>query len=256
MFSRKYLVPLQEGKNVVDFNLSVDCVIFSIQNGEVHLLLTRMENNRKWMLPGGFMQRNENADQAATRILKFRTGVDNVYLNQFKIFSNPERFSFHTETKKFPLNEEELLLLEQLPDRVISIGYFALVDTNSIKVTGGEFGEETYWCPLEKLAELEYDHSEIVQEAMKALQKEVQFSPVLFKLLPEKFTFPELRNLYEIVLGRTLDRTAFRRKVLRWEIFEEQEERRTGVAHKQPFLYRFDEKKYQEALEKGISFGM
>ncbi len=256
MFSRKYLIPLQQGKIDIEFHLSVDCVIFSIQEGELHLLLTRFENNRKWMLPGGFMNRIEDADQAAARILKFRTGMDNVYLNQYKIFSDPNRFSFQKETRKFPLTDDELVLLEQLPDRVISIGYFALVDINSIHVTGGEFGEESFWCPLKNLPDLEYDHSTIAREAEKALRKEVQFSPILFKLLPEKFTMPELKNLYEIVLKKTLDRTAFRRKVLRWDIFEELEERRTGVAHKQPFLYRFDEKKYQLALEQGTSFGI
>lgn len=256
MLSRKHMVPLQKGKGELEFQLSVDCVIFSIQNRELHILLTRLETGRKWMLPGGFMKRSENADQAAARILKFRTGVDNVYLNQFKIFSDPERFSFHKETRKFPLNEDELHLLEQLPDRVISIGYFALVDFKSLEITGGEYKEESYWCPMDKLPAMEFDHAKIVGEATNALRKEVQFLPVLYKLLPEKFTLPELKSLYEIVLDRTLERSSFQRKVLRWNIFERLEERREGVAHRRPFLYRFDEGKYQLALDRGISFGM
>ncbi|MEZ5069450.1 MAG: NUDIX domain-containing protein [Bacteroidales bacterium] len=256
MHSRNYLVPLHKGRTEVDFHLSVDCVIFSIRDKNLHLLLNRMEPVRKWMLPGGFMFRNEDADQAAGRILKLRTGVERVYLNQFKIFSDPRRFSFHEETRKFPLTPEEDALLEHLPDRVISIGYFALVDFQSVTVTGGDFREETCWCPLESLPEMEFDHAEIVGEALRALRKEVQFSPILYRLLPEKFTLPELQNLYEIVLGRPLERSAFQRKVLRWGIFLRLDERKEGVAHKRPYLYRFEAEAFRMARENGRSFGM
>ena len=131
-----------------------------------------------------------------------------------------------------------------------------MVNFESIHPTGGVLEEESCWCDLDQLPALEYDHTHILQEALVALRKEVYFRPIIYKLLPEKFTLPELQVLYEVVLAKSLDRGSFQRKMLRWDIFERLEERRGGVAHKRPFLYRFDRKKYQSAIEQGISFGM
>ena len=139
---------------------------------------------------------------------------------------------------------------------LILFALVALVNFKSIPLTGGVLEEESCWCDVHQLAELEFDHKHIIQEALKALQKEVYFRPIVYKLLPEKFTLPELQNLYEVILGKSLDRGSFQRKMLRWDIFERLDERRSGVAHKRPFLYRFDPKKYQAALERGMSFGM
>lgn len=253
---RKQLIPLAEGQKNMEMNLSVDCVIFSIQDRELKVLLTKLSQEMNWMLPGGFMAKNEDANQAANRILKFRTGVDKVYLNQFQIFSEPDRFSFKALSHMLPLSEAETTYLNELPKRVLSIGYFALVNYESIRVTGGVMEEETCWCNVLGLPLLEFDHIHIIQEALAALRKEVYFRPIIYKLLPEKFTLPELQILYEVVLGKKLDRGSFQRKMLRWDIFERLEERRGGVAHKRPFLYRFDPKKYQAAIKQGISFGM
>jgi len=249
-------MPLTKGTDELELNLSVDCVIFTIQNAGLKVLLTKLVPVMKWMLPGGFISKSENANQAAHRILKFRTGVDNIYLNQFQIFSNPERFSFSLHMQKVGMSEEDSGFLEQLPKRVISIGYFALVNLESIHPTGGVLEEESCWCDVDDLPELEYDHHQIIKEALMALRKEVYFRPIVYMLLPEKFTLPELQSLYEVILGKSLDRGSFQRKMLRWDIFERLEERRGGVAHKRPFLYRFDNKKYQIAIEQGISFGM
>lgn len=249
-------MPLKEGADDLELNLSVDCVIFTIQNAGLKVLLTKLTSEMNWMLPGGFMTRNENADQAASRILKFRTGVENVYLNQFQIFSDPNRFTFSKPIQELIQIEKGKVYFEQLPRRVISIGYFALVNFESIHPTGGVLEEESCWCDIDQLPTLEYDHTHILQEALVALRKEVYFRPIIYKLLPEKFTLPELQVLYEVVLDKSLDRGSFQRKMLRWDIFERLEERKGGVAHKRPFLYRFDSNKYQSAIEQGISFGM
>ena len=253
---RKQLLPMTEGHEIMEQNLSVDCVIFTIRNRELKVLLTKLGPEMRWMLPGGFMARNEDANQAAKRILKFRTGVDQVYLNQFQIFCHPKRFSYERIQQVFPLSAKEISYIKTLPDRVISIGYFALVNYEAIHVTGGVMGEETVWSPLHQLPDLEFDHRHIVQEAVAALQKEVYFRPIVYKLLPEKFTLPELQALYEVILGKALDRGSFQRKMLRWDIFERLDERRVGVAHKRPFLYRFNPQKYRAAIERGMSFGM
>jgi len=253
---RERLMPLTKGTDELELNLSVDCVIFTIENAGLKVLLTKLLPEMNWMLPGGFITKRENANQAANRILKFRTGVENIYLNQFQIFSDPERFTFSLPIQKGVLSEEDSAIIEQLPKRVISIGYFALANFESIHPTGGVLEEESCWCDIDELPELEYDHKQIINEAILSLRKEVYFRPIVYKLLPEKFTLPELQSLYEVILGKSLDRGSFQRKMLRWDIFERLEERRGGVAHKRPFLYRFDHKKYQGAIEKGLNFGM
>lgn len=253
---KRRLIPLSEGSESLELNLSVDCVIFTIQNGALKVLLTKLAPDMMWMLPGGFMTKNENANQAASRILQFRTGVDKVYLNQFQIFSDLDRFSFETVVQKLPLNEQEIAFVSELPHRVISIGYFALVNFESTHNTGGDLEEESKWCDVHQLSSLEFDHYHIIQEALKALRKEVYFQPIVYKLLPEKFTLPELQKLYEVILDKELDRGSFQRKMLRWDIFERLEERRSGVPHKRPYLYRFSDQKYQMAIEQGINFGM
>ena len=220
------------------------------------MLLTKLTPEMPWMLPGGFISQNENAEQAATRILKSRTGVDKIYLNQFQTFSEPDRFSLRALVSKLPLNKEEQSLVNKLPNRTISIGYFALVNYELLEITGGEQEEETCWCGIDDLPDFAYDHGQIVIEAVEALRKEVYFRPIVYKLLPEKFTLPELQSLYEVILGKSLDRGSFNRKMLGWRIFERLEERREGVAHRRPFLYKFDNLKYQTAIKQGLSFGM
>lgn len=254
--------PLNQLKSLIErhehfeFHMSVDCVIFGIQEKTLHVLLTRLKPDMPWMLPGGFLTKDENANQAASRVLKTRTGAGKVYLNQFQIFSEPDRFSLRALISELAENEEEQNLVNTLPDRTISIGYFALVNYESIALTGGVYDEESCWCDLEELPELGYDHEQIIGEALKALRKEVYYRPIVYKLLPEKFTLPELQSLYEVILGRSLDRGSFNRKILGWGIFERLDERREGVAHRRPFLYSFDNQKYQAALKKGFVFGM
>ncbi len=237
-----------------DFNTSIDSVIFTIQDDALKVLLTKFADEIGWMLPGGFIGKNEDTDSAAIRILQERTGVKNNYLQQFKVFSDPERFSF----KKI-LNEidtESTITFAQLPERVISIGYFVLVNYEKLKLTGGIYREKSKWIDIRELPKLAFDHSEIIFEAIKALRKEIHFKPIGYNLLPEKFTMTELQRLYEIVLDRKIDRSSFQRKMLNWNIYKRLGELKEGVAHKRPFLYKFDLNRYEQARERGLNFGI
>ena len=233
-----------------ELNLSVDCVIFTIKEDSLRVLLTKIVPDSDWMLPGGFIKKDEEADLAASRILLQRSGLSDIFLQQFKIFSDPDRFSFNL------LDIDEFKDKSYFPDRVISIGYFALVNFESFRLTGGLLHEEAVWAEVEELPELLFDHNDIVQDAREALRKELFFRPIAYNLLPEKFTMPELQKLYEIILDRTLERSSFQKRMLKWDIYERLEERKEGVAHKRPYLYRFDEKKYQLAVKKGLRFGI
>jgi ADP-ribose pyrophosphatase YjhB (NUDIX family) len=242
--------------NKAELNLSLDCVIFTIKDDQLKVLLTKLSPESNWMLPGGFIYKDEEADLAADRILFHRTGVKNIYLQQFKIFSEPNRFSFKSLYENVDSEGLKKIELSLLPDRVISIGYFALVNFISLHLTGGLFKEEAYWADVKEIPDLVFDHNDIISEALLALRKELFFRPIAYKLLPEKFTMPELQKLHEIILDKTLERSSFQKRMLRLNIYKRLEERREGVAHKRPYLYCFDQDKYNEALNQGLRFGI
>ena len=252
----KFLKSLNWNFDELELNLSIDCVIFTIQETKLKVLLTKFSSGADWMLPGNFIHKNEETDHAATRILFQRTGLQNIYLEQFKIFSNPNRFSFKKLFDEIPLDDNNTIDLSLFPERVISIGYFALVDYNSIHVTGGDYNEDVIWAEVHQIPKLRIDHNQIVIDALEALRNELHLKPIGYNLLPEKFTMPELQKLYEIILDKPIERSSFQKKMLKWGIYERLEERRTGVAHKRPYLYRFDKDKYKEAIEQGVRFGV
>ncbi|RLD95949.1 MAG: NUDIX hydrolase [Bacteroidetes bacterium] len=243
-------------KEKLELNISVDCVLLTVRDKKLKVLLNMPFPEVGYFLPGGFIMTDEDADAAAIRILHQRTGLDHIYLKQFRAFSDPGRFSYPTLFRNIGWEKHLMEELHTLSERMISIGYFALVNAELIQPTGGDFQESTTWGDIEHLPELNFDHELIITEAVDALRRELYFRPVLYNLLPEKFTMPELQNLYEIILGKPLDRGSFQRKMLRWDVFERLEERRSGVAHKRPFLYRFNKEKYTTALQKGIHFAI
>lgn len=253
---QKFLKSLHWSLDDLELNLSIDCAIFTIQDNQLKVLLTKLYPDAEWMLPGGFIFKNEEADHAATRILFQRTGLKNIYLEQFKIFSNPSRFSFQKLFDEIPFVENDPVDSSPFPERVISIGYFALLDYESIRVTGGELDEESMWAEIHNIPKLKFDHRQIVVDALDALRNELYLKPIAYNLLPEKFTMPELQRLYEIILDKPLERSSFQKKMLKWDIYERLEERRQGVAHKRPYLYRFDHVKFAEGLKQGIRFGL
>lgn len=253
---KQLLSKIQIDVSKFELNASVDCVIFTIQENKLKVLLTSFLPETPWMLPGGFIGKQENAGTAAKRILLERTGAENVYLQEFKTFSNPDRFSIEPLVSHLILDDEERKKISELHKRIFSIGYFALVNFESLTLTGGLFDENTRWADVEQLPQLMHDHTEIILEAIDALRKELYFKPIGYNLLPEKFTMPELQNLYEIILNKSIDRSSFQRKMLKWDIYKRLEERREGVAHKRPFLYVFNKEKYKLAIQQRINFGI
>lgn len=253
---KKLLNTFEGNLEEMELNLSADCVIFTIQENTLKVLLTKLESGADWMLPGGFINKSESADSAADRILLQRTGLENIFLQQFQIFSNPYRFSFKSLLTELGMEDDERIDFSSLPDRVISIGYFALVNFQALKLTGGMFEEDTIWADVHELPALKFDHADIISGAHYALKNELYLKPIAYNFLPERFTMPELQKLYEIILDRSLERSSFQKKMLKWDIYERLEERREGVAHKRPFLYRFDPEKYEVACRQGIRFGI
>lgn len=227
-------------------HLSIDCVIFGFHEASLKVLLLQMKEQNLWGLPGGYILKQENINEAANRILKQRTGAENIYLQQFRTFGDLNR------SEAFFDDSDEKLWNKQ---RFVSIGYYALVDYSKVNLVVDEFSEACEWKSIEELPDFMMDHRRIFDKALITLRKQLNDKPIGYNLLPEKFTMPELQKLYEIILGQKLNRGNFYRKMLRYDILIKLDESRKGGAHKAPDLYQFDLVKYEKALKEGFNSG-
>jgi hypothetical protein len=139
-------------------------------------------------------------------------------------------------------------------ERFITIGYSALVDFSKVQPQADVFSSACEWFNIHEIPELLLDHRSILDKALENLQLQLNYQPVGYNLLPEKFTMPELQKLYETILDRKLDRRNFQRKIVATGILNRLNETKKGVAHKAPYYYTFDIDKYQNALKGGMGF--
>ena len=235
-------------------SVSLDCVVFGFHDNQLKVLLLRLKYTKEWALPGGFVKQEETLENAANRVLKERTGLDNIFLNQFKVFSDPKRSKANPGVKTLT-NIENDPDLEWFEQRFISVGFYALVDFSKVEPFPDIFSDLCTWKGLEEIGTLILDHSKILSKALETLRLQLNYQPIGYNLLPQKFTMPELQKLYETILGKTLDRRNFQRKMLSYNILNKLEERKTGGAHKSPFLYEFDMENFQKALKNGLNGG-
>ncbi|WP_421826401.1 NUDIX hydrolase [Larkinella sp.] len=228
--------------------LSIDCVIFGFYDNQLKVLLLRWKQTEEWGLPGGFIYKNESVDVAAQRILEERTGIKELFLQQFHTFGEDVRYNRQEISQKLSWPD---ISSRQWPDRTVSIGYFALVDFSKVTPTADFLTDECRWWDVEKLPSLLFDHNHIVTVALRTLRVQLSWQPVGYNLLPEKFTMPELQRLYETILNRPLDPRNFSKKMRALGIIERLEEQRKGGAFKSPYLFRFNKEKYEKALQEG-----
>ena len=227
-------------------HISVDTVIFGFNGDQLKVLLLKMKFNQQWFLPGGYMKKEENLESAAIRILRERTQLDKIFLQEFAVFSELNRSE---ETfKDFP---DDLWHKK----RFISVGYYALVNHKDVSPIGDELSESCDWIILDELESqnITMDHKKIIEKALNTLREQISHKPIGLNLLPEKFTLSELQKLYEAILGRTLNRGNFYRKIKNIGILKKLDEKRKGGAHKAPDLYTFDQVNYFKILENGIN---
>jgi 8-oxo-dGTP diphosphatase len=199
--------------------VAVDIVLFTIRDRALHILLIkRLIEPFKggWALPGGFVLEDESLEAASYRELREETGVDKVYLEQLYTFGNPGR---------------------DPRGRVVTVAHYALVP-NSQVLQAGTDAADAAWFPIAKLPSLAFDHREIVDHAHERLRNKLEYSNVGFQLLPEKFTLSELQMVHEAVLGETLDKRNFRRKIIQQGIVKATKD--VQKAGRRPAqLYRF-----------------
>jgi 8-oxo-dGTP diphosphatase len=233
-------------------HLSIDNVIFGFHDNELKVLLLQWKESGRWCLPGGFILHDEAVESAAIRILQSRTGLKNIYLNQFHTFGDPQRDRGNHGIQQPKWMKTKSWFME----RFISIGYWALVDFSQVIPKPDEFSASCTWWDVGKIPELILDHNVILDKALKSLRSNLNEYPVGKDLLPQKFTMPELQRLYETILGKALDRRNFQKKILSMDLVDRLVERKTGGAHKAPYLYRFNQRKYERAMKQGLKFGL
>jgi len=219
-------------------SVTVDCVVFGFDDGDLKVLLIRRgaEPFRgKWALPGGFVQMEESLEQAAKRELQEETGVDRLYIEQLYTFGAPER---------------------DPRGRVISVAYYGLVNLTNYDVAGATDASDAAWFAINDVPTLAFDHAEILDVALRRLKGKVRYEPIGFELLPAKFTLSQLQHLYEVVLETSLDKRNFRKKILGTELLVELDEIEEDVAHRAARLYRFDDRKYRQLVKRGFNFDL
>ncbi len=216
--------------------LSVDCVIFGFDENKLKVLLIRSDFKKyesKWSLLGDLVKPDEDLEASAYRVLKDRTGLDDVYLEQVHTFG---------ETNRHPAG------------RVVTVAYCSLINIQQHKLETKK--NELHWHDVAGVNDLAFDHTKIFETSLSQLRKRVQEHPLGFSLLPGKFSLRELQNLYEAILNIKLDRRNFRKKFFSMDFLIDLGEIEQNVPHRPGKLYRFDYEKYLNRQKKlgGIDF--
>ena len=242
-------------------NVSVDCVIFGFKNDKLNVLLWQAEpellekflttkeeyeqikiifeknpalkSDDYWGLIGTHLPTEEDLDGYAKKILQTATGLDNVYLKQVKTFGALKRVPHY---------------------RVITVAYYALINPDYHDLKLSPLAKSVKWFDIENLPNVIFDVEEIIYRSLKKLREEVQYHPVGFHLLPEKFTLTQLQTLYEVILDKKLDTRNFRKKIQNMGLLIDTNEKQTNVAHRAAKLYSFDTNIYRQLVEEGLNF--
>jgi len=202
--------------------VAVDAAVFGVQAGALRVLLVQAQRGPFagwWALPGGRVAEDESLDDAVARELLARTSARDLYLEQLYTFGHPRRDPH---------------------DRVVSVAYVGLV-ANLGQIPGpvpvDKYGAVT-WRPVSRLPPLAYDHAAVVRLAVARLRAKLQYTNLAYTLLPPSFTLGDLQGLYEAILGRSLDRRNFRRKLLALGLLRPLGRMRRGP-HRPAALYAF-----------------
>jgi 8-oxo-dGTP diphosphatase len=205
--------------------VAIDCIIFGFDGDELKLLLIQrgLEYEKgKWSLMGGFIQKNEDFETGSNRILKELTGLDGVFMEQLYTFG---------KTTRDPI------------ERTISVTYYALIDINKYKKRINE-DYHAEWFPIKNVPKLIFDHEEMVEMAKQKLRYKAAFHPIIFELLPEKFTLPQLQCLYESIYDTKFDKRNFSRKLQSTKLLVKQKDKEKEFSKKGAYYFKLHKKRY------------
>ena len=215
--------------------LAVDCIIFGFDGENLKILLIKRgfePEQGKWSLMGGFIKPDESLDEAANKILLQLTGLDGVYLEQLHAFGGPARDPM---------------------ERVISVAYFALIDIHKYETQLSD-RYHAEWFLMNEMPKLIFDHNEMVEIAKQKIRYKAALHPLLFELLPRKFTIPQLQSLYEGVYNTKIDNRNFIRKLTSTGLLIKLEEKDKSNSKKGAFYFKLDKKKYKAKFQAFLNF--
>ena len=201
--------------------ITVDLVIFTVNEDQLKVLLLKRAEapfSGQWSLPGGFLFVGESLEAAARRVLKEKTGVEDVYLEQLYTFGQPDR---------------------DPRARVITVGYFALIPWSNLDQPESTKVADLKWSAVDDIPRLAFDHKEILQTAVQRLRAKVTYSNIVYGLMPENFRLSELQRMYEIILNEQLDKRNFRKRMLASGLLHETGKKHLQGAHRPAMLYQF-----------------
>lgn len=215
--------------------LAIDCIIFGFDGENLKILLIKRgfePEKDKWSLMGGYIKSDEGLDEAANKILLQLTGLNGVYLEQLRAFGNP---------------------LRDPAERTISIAYFALIDIHKYETQLNE-SYHAEWFLINEAPKLIFDHEEMVEIAKRKIRYKAALHPILFELLPKKFTIPQLQSLYEGVYNTKIDNRNFIRKLTSTDLLIKLTEKDKSSSKKGAFYFKLDRKKYKAKFQTFINF--
>jgi 8-oxo-dGTP diphosphatase len=216
--------------------VTVDSVVFGLDDDDLNILLIQRDLDPyqgSWALPGGFAKMDEDLDTAARRELREETGVEDLYLEQLYTFGTPSR---------------------DPRERVITVAYFAIVSLFDHPVAANSDARNAAWFRIDEPPELAFDHADILAMALARLRGKIQYEPVVFEFLPAKFTLRQVQDLYQKILGTSLDKRNFRKKIQATGLLVPLNEVEMDVAHRAAQLFSFDKDRYIRLNREGYRF--
>jgi 8-oxo-dGTP diphosphatase len=242
-------------------SVSVDCVIFGFDKSGLRVLLNQTDKEAlkrtlpeqassdqirelydkhpvltgeiDWSLFGGHVPVEKDLDEFAKDLLLQATGLNDVFLQQISAFGSLDRVPYV---------------------RVITIGYYALINPDYYHLKQSVIARSLQWFNLNELPPLCFDHDLIIRKALNKLRQEVMYHPIGFHLLPDKFTLTEIQSLYEVILNKKMDTRNFRKKLAKMELLIDSGEKQKNVAHRAAKLYQFDIQVYEKLKMEGLNF--
>lgn len=227
---------LEKGRDYFLPNLSIDIVIIGYKENSLQCLLLQIGD--KWLLPGGYIKKDESVDEAAFRLLKERTSLEEPHLKFLSVFGDGNR-QFGQEWKDFlkkegmPWNKDHWF-----NNRFVTLAYYSLVNLESTRPAISGIDEAFSWFNFDDLPDMWMDHEIIIMEARNRLKKDVKRELMTYNLLPKHFTMPELHQLHQTILGENLDRSRFQKKMLSSGMFERLPKRKKESPGRNPYQYR------------------
>jgi len=230
--------------------ISTTSVVFGFKDGKIQVLVSKLKEMDLWMLPTGYVFKNEDVDNAARRIIKSRVGAKRIFLDQFYTFGQKDRITSREENfVLFSRFIKQKRTREWFNQRFISIGFISLINIEDCELKLDDFSDIVNWAPIDNLPYLIIDHKKIIESAFKYLKTTSSQLPIGSYVLPEKFTMRDLQTLYEELFKKKMDRGNFQKRILKLDILNRHEKKMSGNAHRAPFLYSINKTNYSKFKE-------